>query len=398
MTTQFRATVAPITKTTAGAQDRPHDPIRSVQVHRRLRWMLDYRQPDGTRVRQTFPTKAEAAEEFKRVRSQRTTDRDEWATATPAERTELMELYHKAKERGLDLTTLLVRPAVQTTPTVTLGEAIRETVRVKTTAGCRGDYVKGLEWYLGYFARGREEMPLGSVTPPLIEAWFDARGEAPTTKASNLGRLAALFSLAVRRGWLPSNPIERLERPRLEAKPQKVLSNRQTARALIWCVRYRPEFLAWLSLSLLAGLRPDEARQITWGDIRLDEGLIDVGAAASKVRDRRIVHQTKQATEWLGLAQRLGAQLPLTKATKRRRLRELRDALRLKAWPQDVLRKTAASNLFAAWQDAARVAAELGTSERMLFRNYRAVVRKQHAQAWLALRPKKRWDPSLGGK
>ncbi|MCP5523587.1 MAG: hypothetical protein H7A46_18775 [Verrucomicrobiales bacterium] len=61
----------------------------------------------------------------------------------------------------------------------------------------------------------------------------------------------------------------------------------------------------------------------------------------------------------------------------------MRDRLGFKAWPQDVLRHTAASQLLALRKDAAAVALELGNSPQVLLTHYRELVtREQAAEFW----------------
>lgn len=64
--------------------------------------------------------------------------------------------------------------------------------------------------------------------------------------------------------------------------------------------------------------------------------------------------------------------------------------LELKAWPQDVLRHTAASHWLALRRDAAAVALELGTSVEILMRHYRELVPDAQAAAFWAVLPRLR--------
>lgn len=56
-------------------------------------------------------------------------------------------------------------------------------------------------------------------------------------------------------------------------------------------------------------------------------------------------------------------------------------------WPQDVLRHTYASMRLASGTPAAFVAAEMGTSERMLGEHYREIVEESVAERFWDLRP-----------
>jgi integrase len=86
-------------------------------------------------------------------------------------------------------------------------------------------------------------------------------------------------------------------------------------------------------------------------------------------------------------ARRIDAVLPVPAMSGRRFTRAMRERLGLKVWPMKLLRKTAASYLMAAWQDAGRVAEQLGHSAGVLLRNYRALVKRADSERWLALRP-----------
>ena len=62
-------------------------------------------------------------------------------------------------------------------------------------------------------------------------------------------------------------------------------------------------------------------------------------------------------------------------------------------WPKDVLRHSCASYLMALWQDAGRVAAELGKSVNILLRHYRELVRKEDAERFWRIVPRLRESP-----
>ncbi len=154
---------------------------------------------------------------------------------------------------------------------------------------------------------------------------------------------------------------------------------------LAW--RQEMAFLGWLVLALLAGLRLEEADRIQWSHINLDTGTVTVDAAASKVRQRRIVHLMPSAREWMQLALKAKSRLSLSQPTRRRFLRRLRDYLGFKSWPKDVLRHSAASYWLAECQDAAKVALELGNSVGVLLRHYRELVTKEDAERFWEIRP-----------
>lgn len=282
---------------------------------------------------------------------------------------------------------VFVMPNAAPVSTVTLGEAIAETITSKTRLGCRQKYVTSLRQYLQRFARGREDKAIASLTAADVSAWFTERSEAPSSEAANRGRLDALFTLCIRRNWISRNPTDGLDPIRWHRQPAKVLTVDQCQMALSWCKGSNLRFLASLVLMLMAGIRPEEVEKITWSSIDLDEGTIIIEAAASKVRRRRIVQLQPIAVEWLRYALLMSSVLPMAPTTKRRCLRQLRDVLGLEVWPQDVLRHTAASFLLAQVQDVGKVSLWLGNSPGILLNHYTGLVSRTDAERFWSMTP-----------
>ena len=269
---------------------------------------------------------------------------------------------------------------------ITLRAAVNACCDEKAASGRRSIYVHNLRQQLARFAKGREDAPLSSIGQNAVREWL-AQFKNLGTRATWMNRLSALFSWARRADYVTANPCESIERVRIETNPVECLTVEQCRNLLEWTRAERPRYLALLVLELLCGLRPDEAEKITWGDVDLAGGTVTIDASKTKVRTRRIVQLTDSAKAWLTEASRMKAELPVTDVSGRRHTRAMRERLGLKAWPVKLLRKTAASYLMAAWQDAGKVADQLGHSPAVLLKNYRALVKREEAERWLALRP-----------
>ena len=267
----------------------------------------------------------------------------------------------------------------------TLADAIADLLRAKEAARRRPAYIRSLRQYLALFSRGREQLLISSVSVSDLDTWFTSRREAPATQASNVGRLSALFEFGVRRGWLLQNPCRRLEHVTIDQKPPRILSPEEAARLMEVARASEPDALAWFAICLFAGIRPGEADRVNWENV--SEGFITIDAAASKVRRRRMVQLMPAAVAWIDLARSVGSRLPLPHATRRRAVRRVRDAIGLDAWPQDILRHTAASYWLAEVHDAGKVAHELGNSAGILLRHYREIVTREAATEFWAIRP-----------
>lgn len=352
-------------------------------------WCVDVRMPSG-RKRQFFKSRSEADDVARGLQIDIGSS-VAWASLTDRERADLAQLHREALGEGVTLALVLRqwrqwRAERPVESTMTLGDAVAECCRAKLASGRRPAYVEGLRGFLMAFGKGREAMPICRIGPPEVREWL-ARPMALSSRATWVNRLSALFAWAVRAGHMETNPCGSVERVRVETNPVECLTVDQCRDLLTWCRETWPKYLGLLSLQLLCGLRPDEAAQIEWPDVDLREATIRIDASKTKTRTRRIVQMTPAAAAWMKEAQRLGATLPMTHGKGRWFTRAMRERLKLKAWPVKLLRKTAASYLLAAWQDAGRVAEQLGHSAGVLLRNYRALVKRTDAERWLALRP-----------
>lgn len=270
---------------------------------------------------------------------------------------------------------------------ITLRNAIDACVQAKALGNRRERYVDGLRGYLNQFARGREDRPLDQFGVDAIEHWFASRQEALTTRASNIGRLSALFSFGVRRKWIPENPCRQLERITIERPVPRILTPEESERLMRWGQFQRPEALGYLVKALYVGIRPEEADRLHPDRIDESAGLIIIDAAASKVRNRRIIELQPAAVEWLAEARRLKCLEPVHLSTRRRWIKEARAHLEFTSWPQDVLRHSAASYLLAKVKNANLVAEWMGNSADILKTHYRELVSAEDTAAFWAIRP-----------
>ncbi|MCA1995924.1 MAG: hypothetical protein LDL56_01715 [Armatimonadetes bacterium] len=109
-----------------------------------------------------------------------------------------------------------------------------------------------------------------------------------------------------------------------------------------------------------------------------------VDAAAAKLRRRRVVPLEPAAVATLSRAKVRGAALPIPRSTRIKQQRTLRRALAWRAWPQDVLRHSAATYLLGLHRDAGRVAMSLANSVDVLMKHYYEVVTPEEtAEFWV---------------
>lgn len=339
----------------------------------------------GKRWRRFFANRTLADQEAARVRAGQERSGNVWMSMSARERDDLVQVWQEVQAAGLTMREVWAqhRRRVPLVTDRTWEQAIEELLAAKRSAGRSSEYLGNLESQLRQFAAGREAAVMLPDAAE-VQGWCNAPGLSAWTRATRLNRLSTLFSFAVRQGFLEANPCDRMERARIPWAAPEILTLAQCRQALAFTREHHARSLGWLVLALLAGARPREAERIEWADIDLARGLVRVEATAAKVRDRRVIHLTAAATAWLLVAKKAGAALPMPAESRRRYIRALRVELAFKAWPKDILRKTAASNLLAAWQDVERVRAELGNSARVLLWHYRELVSTEDGQRWVA--------------
>lgn len=262
---------------------------------------------------------------------------------------------------------------------------MRALVAAKTASRRRPNYVSGLRQYLESFSKGREATPLSQITVAQLDKWFSDRNESASGRASNIGRLSALFAFAIRRGWLKENPCSRLERVAIDHTPPKILTVAQ-CRAILDASG--PTLRPWVALGLFAGLRPTEAERLDWSAVRITgpNPCVIVEACASKVRRRRIVPLCLLACAWLSLDARQAGRIVSSHSTLRRARREVSEATGV-PWSPDVLRHSHASYRLGRGDTPDRVACDLGNSVRILQTHYVELVTREEAEAFWELMP-----------
>jgi integrase len=358
--------------------------------YNRIEWLLDYYE-GPKRIRKWYKSKGLAEAAMDEIKGQHKVAGQSWIELSPEQRNELLGIYAEAEREKISLRTVweaYKTGKLDAAPMQrrTLKEAIAETMEAKRTENLRERYLGDLEAYLKRFADGRMEMFIDKIGVADIEKWFSDRGEALTTRKSNLGRLGSMFDVCFRRGYIKDNPILRVASPKLDkGAPERFTADE--AKVLLKEARQRPASLGYFVLAMFAGIRPEELTTLKWSCVDLNAKTVHITGEQSKVRHHRDVPLHDTAVAWLKTITRDADELIAPPdITLRRHRRALRD--KLKKWPQDVLRHTAASFLVELHTKKELVAKWLGNSERTLDRNYLTPVNADECKKFWALTPK----------
>ena len=260
----------------------------------------------------------------------------------------------------------------------TISQVAAELQAAKLAANLRPRYVASLRQYLNQFARGREQTALRQFTTAEVEAWLN-RYPGAYARQTWLNRLSTLFSFALRRGYISANPCSVIDRVKVDKKPPVILTPEQAETLLrVVPAAARPYFI----LGLFAGIRPEELERMDWKDVNLQAKTARVDG---KTRQRRLVPLEPRAVALLSGCQLRTGKLSPCHMTLRRMKRVVAKALGYSAWPQDLLRHTAASYLLALHGDAGKVATMLGNSSAVLLTHYHDPVTEADCRRFWAI-------------
>jgi integrase len=268
---------------------------------------------------------------------------------------------------------------------VTVAQLSQEVLEAKRKDGLSTRYIKMLGFYLKRFAQDFGDKSIAAITVEDLDAWLRALHVAPKTRENYRRNIGVLFSHAVQRRMIESNPIKFTAKPKLVDKPPEIFSVSELTALLNAAAAREPEVLPMLAIGAFAGLRDAEIRRLHWNEIDLARGFVEVTAAKSKTARRRLVPIRPNLAEWLRpYAGMTGSVVPVMARSKLERVRKVAGV----RWPHNALRHSFASYRLAAIHDAPRVASELGhTNPQLLYAHYRELVLPEEAERYWKISP-----------
>ncbi len=264
---------------------------------------------------------------------------------------------------------------------VSVLECCNEFMTAKARKGVSDRYLRQIRTTLSSFAKGRTSLPLAEVTREDVEKWIRKSDWSPRTMRGNLDTVKTLFTWATRRGWIQKDNATWIELPADTSRekpieihtPEQARTVLETARVLDCGV------MRILAIRYFAGVRSAEALRLREENILAEHGVIEIPAAKSKTRRRRIVKITPNLRAWLDLG---GALIPTGDKTIRRVIFQSGVA-----WSQNATRKSWESYSVAKAGNQAMVAKEAGHSKAIQEGHYDAVALPRVAREYFNIFP-----------
>jgi integrase len=262
-------------------------------------------------------------------------------------------------------------------------DVVADLLAARTADGMSPRYLGDLRWRLGRFALSFGNEMIAALSASQIDLWLRSLSVGAATRNTFRRRVAALFAFARRRGYVKENPVADVERAKERETEIEILSVSSVARLL---ESASSDMLPFWAIGAFAGLRRAEIERLTWSEIDFEAGVIEVKASKSKTASRRLVRVQPNLRAWLApYRTRTGRVCPVNLERKLGADRD-RAGLRL-AWPHNALRHSFGSYHLAQFNDAAKLALEMGNSPGTIFRHYRQLVKPKDAERYWKIVP-----------
>jgi integrase len=281
----------------------------------------------------------------------------------------------------------------------TVEEVAKEFLKSRTAMGVRPRTLTQYESYLRTVGEQFGNRPIIEVRSGEIEEWLAESGWSKRTRNNYVSTLSTLFIFATDRDYCLENPAAKIPRAILDDNTPGILTIQEVVELLRVTQEEDPGMLAYVAIGLFAGLRRSELCALEWSEIDTTARTIEVKGAKAKTRQRRIVTISDNLVDWLALASKSLRPAPSRnedvcserlKNLCSERLDEEGSLIRkaiVDSWPHNALRHSFGSYHYAQYRDENRTAAEMGNSPAVVFRHYRALVKREAADAFWMLRP-----------
>jgi len=397
--------------------------IKKTKVKGVTYWQVTLPQVGGGRERRTFKAKKDA-ETFL---DQSATQQENYGTAalsiSEKFRVEAVACAERLKKHGASLTkaTDFYLSHLETTgKSVPVADAVAALLKVKEGAGVSKLYLRDLKWRLSKVANAFPEKQISQVTTEDLQGFLVGLGIKKPVGAvtTNTFRrdIRTLWGYSDKRGWAKKEVAGNTEASKAVQKKPDIFTPLQAA-ALINASK-DDDILAFHAIGLFAGLRVAEIGRLDWSDVDILGGHIEVTAANSKTRTRRLVPIQENLKAWLEpIAKTSGPIISATANPKtdrphsakltangkpnskfektgepesfRRRQEATRTAAGLKKWPVNIMRHSFVSYRLAETQNAGKTALESGHDQEVLFAHYRELVKPAQAKTFWSIEPEK---------
>ena len=247
--------------------------------------------------------------------------------------------------------------------------------------------IDDLRHRLNSFAADFGERRLSEIALDELKDWFADDGWMPRTRINFHTKISQLYNYAVRHKWVDSNLTEHIDRPRADETTPEIFTVEQAERLLNHAGTF--DLLPYIAIGLFAGVRSAEMMRLDAKDISFESKTIRIGPDVAKKRSHRIIEMLPALLSWLEPYRdtlQAGGRI-ITQAKFRSNQEDLLLAAGIQEWPANGLRHSYASYHLSMFESAEKTSHQMGNSADMVHKHYKALVTKESAEKFWALRP-----------
>jgi site-specific recombinase XerD len=376
------------------------------------KWAVYFVGDDGKRARRKFVTKNEASTFLadKLVEAENLGTRISSALDDDIKRDafDAIELLNPFGKSLLDAARHFRAHLEATAKSAHIASLIEPFVESKEADGKCRSYLTDLRYRMVRFAKVHGDRFASEITTKEIQEWLAGLTTVGPLSRNHFRRvLGTFFTWCWRLGYCAENPVAKVSKAKCAPSLISILSPKEMADLLRSAATWNPDrirpmnpdahynlnrshetsdILANVVLCGFAGLRQSEFERLTWEQVKIERGVIDLSATMTKTAKRRFVTIRPALLAWL---QHLGPfqSGPICKTNFSNRLKAFRWQLNTQ-WKPNVLRHSFASYMVETTANPGEVSLQLGHGNAgVLYAHYRALVSADDAKAFWALTP-----------
>ncbi|HUF60733.1 MAG TPA: tyrosine-type recombinase/integrase [Verrucomicrobiales bacterium] len=363
----------------------------------RHKWVVTYPDGSGARKRKFFADRTSARLFESRQRQAVEAHGVEGGKVTPTERAALGTWRARMAETGLVLKDVLqnaVEAAERAAASQTVAKVFEAVLQEKERSGASARHLRSIRGMTGRFAADFGERAMSSITPAELSDWLHGLNVGPESQRTYARYLSLLFGFGIRHGWIARSPLGSVPHPRVSETEVGIYTPAETARILATAEESFPETVAVLAISLFAGLRPSEGEALEWGDVDLPRGAVRVSQRKGRSARNRFVPINETLAAWLAIYGKAEGRLfPYASQEStnvwwgRKRLRRVIEAAEVEPIPDGFRHSFGSYRLAVLGGNRHEVAHEMGNSEAVILKHYRAPVLAADAVSYFSIMP-----------
>ncbi|MGZ0655629.1 tyrosine-type recombinase/integrase [Coraliomargarita sp. W4R72] len=379
--------------------------LKEVQnkIRPEFKYRVYYLGSGGTRTSSVFKSKSEASNfyEIKLAESENLGSEVSSVISDKVKR-EVFEAMRRLEPYGKTISEAVehyVQHLEATEQSRPIDELIDMFLEEMRRAGKSDRYMIDLSHRLVKFKADKGKRFASDITTREAQTWLNRLKVSDLTRNNYRRVLSAFFAWCERQSFVQTNPISKTTKTKVVGGEIEVFTIDEIKTVLKLAARSDArDLLATVCIGAFAGLRASEIERLTWEDVKIDRGIIDLKKSKTKTAARRLVEIRPILREWLAeFKNETGA---IQKKGFDRRLRAFRRKLeegnsksgrKPVSWPHNGLRHSFASYLLAEIKDPGAVSLQLGHNNAgVLFQHYRELITEEDAALyWSALTPQK---------